>query len=188
MLVINQNELFFNYISDGLYQMHSDEIINILDIDTFGDIVDVDEFIDDKNKSTLFNGIYASDYSDDQKNRLTKLRQYVESTVLEPYTVQTAECGIWDGVDEGSRKFHNDNQFGGMNCSVLCYFDDTSPETGGALYVAPTFERDKYVKVYPKKGTIVLLNQSKSFCHKADPSINRRTVVGFDYLIKEFPV
>lgn len=85
--------------------------------------------------------------------------------------------GMWDGIDEGSEKWHNDSNEG-MSFNFLLYFDDMFPTTGGALHVkGPQSEEI----IYPKRDMLVWINQSEQFFHKADKSHAQRRLASFEY-------
>jgi hypothetical protein len=91
------------------------------------------------------------------------------------------QVGMWDGVDDGSRQWHNDKGEGdGVDCNFLFYFDDMSPEVGGALYVRGPHSQHK---IYPKRDMLIWINQSQQFYHKADEATTQRRLASFEYLL-----
>lgn len=91
--------------------------------------------------------------------------------------------GVWDGVDSGSQKWHNDRNEGkGVDCNFLLYFDDMEEETGGALYIKGPLSEEK---IYPKRDMLIWLNQSEKFLHKADRSLKQRRLASFEFILPE---
>lgn len=88
------------------------------------------------------------------------------------------QCGMWEGVDEGSSIWHND-QFDGktLNTNLLVYLDDNA-EFLNNIQVRNGVE--EYV-IFPQKGDYVWLNQSLQFEHKAIHGGGRRRVLSFEY-------
>lgn len=90
---------------------------------------------------------------------------------------------IWEGVDADSGIWHNDG-FEGGNVFFLFYFDDQHPATGGEVQFKWPGEGniDTY---YPKKGDLMLLNQTPGFFHRASKSTIPRRLASWTYLVKE---
>lgn len=94
-----------------------------------------------------------------------------------------ANVGMWDGVDSGSQKWHNDRNEGkGVDCNFLLYFDDMKKETGGALHVKGKLSEEV---IYPKRDMLIWLNQSEKFLHKADKSLKQRRLASFEFVLPE---
>lgn len=105
-------------------------------------------------------------------------KKYVDS-IYKNYIVTC--CAIWDGVDLGSTKWHNDNNEG-FDFSVLHYYDDTSKEIGGQIeFKFP----DGETIIYPKCGDLIFINQDEKFFHKAARSSSTRRVASIEYKIYE---
>ncbi len=120
------------------------------------------------NKALLFVSNYL---------KATYVNQLYPGAIFKKY-------GVWEGVDSDSTHWHNDF-FEGMNCFFLLYFDDMSPETGGAIHLKwPTGEET----IYPKRGDCVFLNQSLQFFHRADKASIPRRISSFDYFAEELDI
>lgn len=98
-------------------------------------------------------------------------------------TFELKDCGMWEGVDEGSSKWHNDYLDGDkFNSNMLVYLDDNTPENGNSIEVrGPNFSHI----LYPKENELIWLNQKKIFEHKATHKSGRRRVLSFEYFIPE---
>jgi hypothetical protein len=90
---------------------------------------------------------------------------------------------IWEGVDADSGIWHNDG-FEGGNVFFLFYFDDQFPESDGEVQFKWPGEGniDTY---YPKKGDLMILNQSPGFFHRASKSKITRRLASFTYYVKD---
>lgn len=91
------------------------------------------------------------------------------------------DCGMWSGVDEESRSWHNDfenkNEF---NSNILVYMDDNTEANGNNIQVAS----NDYINIlYPMRRDFVWLNQKKCFQHRATHKSGVRRVLSFEYLI-----
>jgi len=167
-----------NFIIQGFHVYHSPNLVKLLDISSFGNIIDVNTYND--TAGILDVGIYAIYFTEEQKEKLGIVQHFLESNFLTEFEYYIVKCCIWDGVDDGSVQFHNDGKEH-MNCTFLCYFSDTSEETGGALFVKKL--NGVASKIYPQAGDIVWLNQDEKFQHKAERSSIPRIVAGFEYNI-----
>jgi hypothetical protein len=88
---------------------------------------------------------------------------------------------IWDGVDQGSTVWHNDN-VEGFDFNVLYYFDNTDPVVGGCIeFRYPDGEH----KIYPKSGDLIFINQKMQFLHRASRSTAHRRVASIEYKVYE---
>jgi len=87
---------------------------------------------------------------------------------------------LWEGVDADSATFHTD-VFEGMNCFFILYFDDMKEETGGVVGFKYEGIVDKH---YPKRGDLILFNQSPGFFHMAEKATIPRRQASFDFLVQ----
>lgn len=175
-----------NFLMDGLHVFHDPQFIDMIDLPTFGEIINVDTFIDPAEKDVvMYDEVFAIEFNEEQRRRLLSVRDFLIDRYLSHFKhVRLKGCCIWDGVDDGSARFHNDNE-DEMNATFLCYFNDTSPEVGGALQVRHHNCIENQKLVYPQAGDIVWLNQNVRFDHKANRSIKPRVLAGFDFFIKD---
>jgi hypothetical protein len=116
------------------------------------------------------------------KQMLNILHHEIDETILkgEVKNSEILNNRLWEGFSEETDMWHNDI-VDGPNLFFLLYFDDMTKINDGALWIKNEFEE---VRILPKPGTLVALNQEKpSFLHKAERSIARRIVAGFDFFI-----
>ena len=79
----------------------------------------------------------------------------------------TTTNSIWNGIDEGTLRWHNDLLFG-SNIAVLFYFNTLTKLTGGELGVRNKTTQEEIV-IYPTQYDIVILNQDLIWEHKVNP-------------------
>lgn len=85
----------------------------------------------------------------------------------------------WSGVDQPSSNWHND-QREGFNSNILVYLDDSL--NCNSIEVKSD---NSEVKIYPKKGDFVWLNQRKAFRHRATHIEGTRRVLSFEFNIND---
>ena len=122
-------------------------------------------------------------FSEEEQLLIDKYVEYVSKKYVEPiyknYIV--TYCAVWDGVDLGSKEWHND-KIEGFDFSVLYYYDSTNEESGGQIeFKFP----DGETIIYPKSGDLIFINQDKKFFHKASRSNSSRRVASIEYKIYE---
>lgn len=107
-------------------------------------------------------------------------KKYIEKVFT---NYQLRSYGMWDGVDEGSSRWHNDFLDGdSFNSNILVYLDDNNEKNGNSIEVrGPQFSH----KLYPKNGQLLWLNQKKIFQHRATHTSGRRRILSFEYFIPE---
>jgi hypothetical protein len=89
---------------------------------------------------------------------------------------------IWEGTDADSSLWHNDG-FEGGNVFFLMYFDDQKEESGGEVqFKWPGGGPDTY---YPRKGDVMILNQTSGFFHRASKSGITRRNSSFTFNVKD---
>lgn len=88
---------------------------------------------------------------------------------------------IAEGVDADSGIWHNDG-FEGGSAFFLFYFDDQFEETDGEIEFR--WPQGGHAKYYPKKGDLILLNQTPGFFHRASKSKITRRLASITYNIK----
>jgi hypothetical protein len=59
--------------------------------------------------------------------------------------------------------------------------DDMSPEVGGSISIKNGIFEEK---IYPKKGTLIMLSQQRNVEHKAEYCSVRRRMYNIDYFVK----
>lgn len=92
---------------------------------------------------------------------------------------QLMSNGMWEGVDNGSSVWHNDQTDQNMNSNFLIYLDDTGTHDNSIEFKNDNLE----YKVLPKENDFVWINQSKKFLHRATHNQGRRRVLSFEFLI-----
>jgi hypothetical protein len=124
-----------------------------------------------------------NDFTPEEKILIDNFVNYVsENYVKSIYKkFDVTYYSIWDGVDIGSTKWHNDS-VEGFDFNVLYYFDDTNEEVGGSIEFRHS-EGDDII--YPKSGDLVFINQNGKFFHKASRSKNPRRVASIEYKVYE---
>lgn len=125
----------------------------------------------------------ANNFTYEEQQLLDKFIKYVSehyvSTLYKNYEV--VYYSVWDGVDLGSAEWHND-AVEGFDFNVLYYFDNTNEEVGGSIeFKHPEGE----IKIYPKSGDLVFINQNGKFYHKASRSKSQRRVASIEYKVYE---
>lgn len=86
---------------------------------------------------------------------------------------------LWDGVDSGSMCWHNDHDEG-FDLNVLYYFDTQTPNTGGQIEFKNQTTEHTF---YPLANSIVFINQSKQFFHRAYRSTSARRIVSAEFKV-----
>lgn len=115
--------------------------------------------------------------------RLRQIHDYLEkeyvSKIFPEY--EKKEFAMWNGVDAGSARWHNDYEDGDpFNLTFLIYLDNNTPENGNHISISgPGCE----TTVYPKRGTMICLNQKKIFKHKACHYSGMRRLIGFEFFV-----
>ena len=95
----------------------------------------------------------------------------------------TTTNSIWNGIDEGTLRWHNDLLFG-SNIAVLFYFNTLTKLTGGELGIRNNSTHEEVV-VYPTQYDIIILNQDLIWEHKVNQLKTEisRIVAHFDFYI-----
>jgi hypothetical protein len=88
---------------------------------------------------------------------------------------------VAEGVDADSSIWHNDG-FEGGSVFFLFYFDDQHEETAGEVEFR--WPNGGHAKYYPKKGDLILLNQTPGFFHRASKSKIPRRLSSFTYNVE----
>lgn len=118
----------------------------------------------------------------DAEKELQKLQREIGEKLISNVFAKW-ECrnvGAWEGVDEGSVVWHNDQMDGkNMNSNVIIYLDDTR-EHNNNIQVKNQIE--EFV-ITPKENDFIWLNQNNLFRHKASHNDGRRRILSFEYYI-----
>lgn len=118
--------------------------------------------------------------SDSQRHAVIKLTNYLQGEVFSCVQGQVRFNDIWAGTALNVQDFHNDYDrfWPEFTASVNYYFDDSSPETGGLLQ----FSNDGISVIgehYPKRGELIILNQSLGYLHRVTPCSALRRMISF---------
>lgn len=109
--------------------------------------------------------------------KVTYIDAYWENSKFLKYTA-------WDGVDRDNQGWHTD-MFEKYDLFFLFYYDDTFPETGGAIHFKwkenGEFKTDF---IQPKAGDLILVSNARGFWHRADSTTIQRRVISFDYVLE----
>ena len=91
------------------------------------------------------------------------------------------ERNIWQGVDAGSKEWHNDYaEYKSFNSNILVYLDDSY----GKNTIEVRNESEEFI-IYPKKGDFVWLNQNPKFEHRARHIEGIRRLISFEMYIND---
>lgn len=106
--------------------------------------------------------------------------KYLDLLFPEWKLIEFAEA---DTVKEEDRitVWHNDSKFVGCNVTFLYYMDDMDTDVGGSISIRNGFYEEK---IYPKKGTLILMSQQPNVEHKAEYCKVQRRMYNIDYLVK----
>lgn len=99
------------------------------------------------------------------------LKQNIISKIFDKYEV---DYFAWAGVDDYSKKWHNDSKEG-FNSNILVYLDDSY----GQNKIEIKNQVEEFT-VYHKKGDFVWINQDPKFLHKATHITGNRRVLSFE--------
>ena len=165
----NQLDNYFaEFILNGFAVIKDTNILEMFDNTDYGDILNV-ELIPDSLE-------YEVKYNQKQKNFLNSISKYIKLTYLDNYIkTEQVSANIWSGVDDGSLKWHCDDREGQDFC-FLYYFDTMIDD--GALHFKSV---EKELSIYPEAGTLVWLNLTNKYLHKADRSNRQRRVMNLEF-------
>lgn len=168
-----QNDFFLDYMIYGFSYIQDDTILKMFkSIDNFGEIVNVENMSDDEE--------YTPEYNIIQNKFLQDVQNYLEEKYInENLETLNISRNIWSGVDDGSLEWHND-YLEGQDFCFLYYLDTMLFD--GALYFKSLITNENRI-LYPKEGTLVWLNLTNKYLHKADRSSKQRRVINLEYKI-----
>ena len=168
-----QNNFFLNYLIHGFFFIEDDTILKMFkEIDNFGEIVDVENISDNID--------YIPEYTEIQNKFLQDVQNYLEEKYInQNLKTLNVSKNIWSGVDNGSLIWHND-YLEGQDFCFLYYLDTMVSD--GALHFK-SIKENQSVTLYPKEGTLVWLNLTNKYFHRADRSSKQRRVINLEYKI-----
>lgn len=159
-----------NLFIDG-YILHKDDSIDIAYFDQF-------EF-----KHCDVEGELSLELPQEALVRLDSIHKYLADAYVSKIfpEFEPKEHSIWNGVDAGSSRWHNDYEDGDpFNLTFLIYLDDNTEENGNHLAVRGSGEEHI---LYPKRGEFICLNQKRTFKHKACHKSGMRRILGFEFFV-----
>lgn len=107
------------------------------------------------------------------------LRHRYINQLFQNYTLH--ERNIWQGVDSGSKEWHNDYaEYKSFNSNILVYLDDSYDKNT----IQVRNETEEFI-IYPKKGDFVWLNQNPKFQHRATHIEGIRRLISFEIYIND---
>lgn len=111
---------------------------------------------------------------------------YIEENILSKLFSEweLVELNEMFEVQESDRivEWHNDSKWG-MNVTFLYYMSDMSPEVGGSISIRNSVNE---TKIYPKKGTLIMMSQKKHVEHKAEYAKVERHMFNIDFDVKGY--
>lgn len=135
------------------------------------------------NRQERLRDNFKKDMTSELNQRFNTATEYIRFKYMASLfdDFEFVKYGCWEGVDTDNTYWHNDF-FEGMNCFFLLYCQDQAPETGGSIsFQWPGGEET----IYPKRGTLAMLNQRLDFYHKAEKSKIERRICAFDFHVPE---
>lgn len=159
-----KNEFVTDYLINGISYIKDYTILDWFSQINFGKIANVST--DQSFK----------EYTETQKLFLAKVSEYLYNNyVLKFRVAELISCDIWDGVDDYSLDWHVDNK-NKQDFSFLYYLDDSDAN----LYFMDT-ESGIESCVSIEAGTLVWLNQSSKYRHKAERSTQKRRMINVQF-------
>jgi hypothetical protein len=145
-------------------------------------LIGMDEDFQLLNKEERLRDNSEKDMPQDLAKRFKMAAQYLQYKYVEPVwpNSEYRKFVVWEGVDKDNQLWHTD-LFEDLNLFFLFYFDDTHPETGGAIYFK---WGENTFKFQPQRGDLILVSNRKGFFHRADASTIRRRVASFDFQVE----
>lgn len=171
-----------DYLTKGFYRFNAEEVLSKFNIDLFMPMKTGDHTF----KTTLPEERYNF-YFEKQKRELYKLKDLLLEYYFVHFNCDLRFNDMWASVGENVTGWHSDrmNCWPGFNSSVNCYFDTSSPETGGELQLSTVVARPPdqggpkriVESVYPERFDVIVINQGIDFLHQVTPSpIQRRMI------------
>ena len=163
------DELVHNILTKGYYELYEPEGYDLIEPDKFR-LLNVEERARD-------NGI--KDVPKELSDRITSFAMYLKTKYIDPNWDEAVynKFIMWEGVDNDNKGWHTD-MFEGYDLFFLYYLDDQNQETGGSIQ----FKWDGgEAEVYPKRGTLMLVNNCRGFWHRATSTKTKRRVVSIDF-------
>lgn len=171
-----------DYLTKGFYRFNAVDVLAKFNIDLFMPMKTGDHTF----KTTLASERYSF-YSEKQKQELYKLKDLLLEHYFAHFNCDLRFNDMWSTVGENVTGWHSDrmNCWPGFNSSVNCYFDDSTPETGGQLQLSTielrSPERGGPTRIvesaYPEKFDVIVINQGIDFLHQVTPSKAQRRMI-----------
>ena len=121
-----------------------------------------------------------------KKYFLRKTQNLLAERYLKDFVYTKGKVNAWNGIDDGTNKWHND-LVEGCNTAFLLYLSDLPEEVGGGLSLKNINDKE-HITIWPKKYDIVIMNQAHQFIHRVEPlkQKSNRYVCHIEFDIKGF--
>jgi len=163
-MIQQKNEFLTNYIINGVSVMKDELILKKFDEIQYEPIINVSD------------SPFKITYTNSQKDFLNFFANYVYTEYVSPFRpANIVSANLWDGVDKKSLEWHVDNGYG-QDCSFLYYLDDCLHDG----YLEFKNEKEEFT-IHPTSGTLVWLNQSDKYKHRASRSRTRRRIINVEF-------
>jgi hypothetical protein len=117
----------------------------------------------------------------DAQEKLNRMHEHISEKYIRALfdDFEMKRNGMWEGVDYGSSKWHNDFTDGDpFTSNFLIYID--SNESGNCIEIRNASDS---FKVIPKENEFVWLNQNRKFEHRATHVSGQRRLLSFEFYI-----
>lgn len=118
--------------------------------------------------------------TEDQQHSICWLRNLIEDELLGDLRKSMMFNDAWNGVAQNVQGFHNDFDpySPEYTASLNVYLDESGEQTGGLLQFSQDGET-VLGEVYPKKGEVIILNQTRAWLHRVTPTTQKRRMISF---------
>lgn len=175
----NSSEFLADYFSKGVYCFKANEAMKDIPIDNF-------KLGDGTYSDNCFHAEGYDNHETWQAALIEKLKIDISEYFFKEFAHKTAFDFMAFSVNDKVQNWHNDAQYTmpNQNASINCFFDDTSEALGGVFQAQPwcdnpTDNSELITSVYPKKNTIVVINQNRNFIHRAGANTKPRRMISF---------
>ena len=99
----------------------------------------------------------------------------------------TGYCDMWNGVDDGTDKWHNDGREG-PNLFFILYFNSMNESIGGGIGFRETQTKKQTGFIWPQKYDVLMGSQRPQYEHLVE-HLNKpieRTVANFGFSVEGF--
>jgi len=148
------------------------------------DLIDINRFRLPNTEERLRDNT-KNDVDPELTQRLELFAHYLKTKYIDPIwpTSKYNKFIAFEGVDKDNQGWHTD-MVEKYDMFFLYYFDDTHKSTGGSVeFKWKIKDHEDIATVQPKAGDLILVNNSRGFWHRANPTSIQRRVVSFDFNI-----